>query len=728
MSKHATTEFAELRHFLLLSSLLLLTACADKISLIRTDIEPVITDNQLMVTLANDKIVNLDFKGDEELPTTKTECPKEVYLDIGSYTYVEKVLSEEVFSNADARVARERELRETIDDRQNELENLFYSETEDIKSINLRCNLVLQPEDKIHVKFRFIGPKSSNVEVACLGDGQQRAQIRNPASTEYLKSQGDKVIHMLTFQPSNCGIKPLVDGGGQYVDEYGGVRSFCDPVKNIKIKNCRIRGHISARSLRDPYHDLSVVRADHVERLQASAAQHVTFSNVQILGRLKGAVHLLPGVHHFTIEDSEILGGFHSMTIHLPADGGWNVIKNNRITGQRKRGILFGGKEREVISIDSSEHNRIVNNHISDMPYGAIRLYRNCGESGAVRHRIPQYNQIINNVFDYSEGDQDKPTIILGSRDDLDTLGGVKRYCGDDRASDGSAYPSNDDRTYWDTAEVFSSSEDNDDWAQNNVIAENQWIQFIPTDSLKPIKRSDKNKALVNYLISNETDSDRSAETALRIMQERGAGCAVLAGITHGMQPPYLDPISNGHLPYILNGEVVKYFWNIEPPVRLSCGQALVCQNNILSREPMTECLAPIIEDFGQDGVACDAPNNVCDDGEVGSDAHLLGCTEGRLIGVQAACNLEFGRVTDAKRDQALLNRVTVVRASDNVDEGSCQVDGTAIAQGNQLITPWLLNAYNDVGTANQLNYQCSERDRRGGECHINIRQYCEPE
>ena len=236
-----------------------------------------------------------------------------------------------------------------------------------------------------------------------------------------------------------------------------------------------------------------MVRADHVARLRDSAPQHVTFSNVKISGRYKGAVHFLPGIHHFTIEDSEILGGFLSMTIHLPADGGWNVIKNNKITGQRKTGGWPWsniGKKREVISIDSSEHNRIVNNHITDLNYGAIRLYRNCGERNGIRHRIPQYNQIINNVFDYSIGSKGAPTIIVGSRDDKSIAwaeffnSGVKRYCHDDQGEDGERFTGNDVPESWDTETVRNSSESNSDWAQHNVIADNQVIRLNnPIDS-----------------------------------------------------------------------------------------------------------------------------------------------------------------------------------------------------------------------------------------------------
>jgi parallel beta-helix repeat protein len=446
-------------------------------------------------------------------------------------------------------------------------------------------------------------------------------------------------------------------------------------------------------------------------------------------------VHFLPGVHHFTFEDSEILGGYLGITIHLSADGGWNVIKNNKITGQRKTGGWPGtyiGKRREVISIDSSEHNRIVNNHISDMTYGGIALYRNCGERGSIRHRIPQYNQIINNVFDYSVGGQSKPTIFIGSRDDKSikwSLGGVKRYCHDDEGKNGERFRGNDVPEPWDTETVRNSSESNSDWAQNNVIADNQLIKFSPV-FLTPfpgIRLSSKAKNLDNYLIGNESVSTRSLNDALDIQRTRGAGCAVLAGTTNEMQAPYEDPIKNGNVPYIRNTETVKYFWDIRPVVQLACNTPLVCQNNILERSEGITCEEPIIHDFGSEAQACNAENNVCAEASNAGDSHDLNCPGGNLIGIQAACNLEFGKATDAQRERVLLNRVKVVRASDDKDDGRCTADGRKIKDGQRLISPWLFKRYDDEIIPNEIKYKCAEHDSNGGDCHVNVRHYCEP-
>lgn len=716
-----------------------LSACDDNaITLIDTSIPPAVSEeNTLHVTLKNGDALELDIRGDAGEVTTKPECEAAVYEEIGSLTFVEKTLASETFDNPAEETARRNELRAHIERIRDGLREAFldkfrgkgYSDPVD-KPIT--CSLVLQPDDLIYMRLRFDGPESSNLTINCLGEGDRRAEIRNPASTE-MHEKKDEDPAMLDFRPTNCGVEPLTENGTDFVDELGAVKSRCDPVTNVRVSNCRIRGRTEARSLPSDLFKLSMVRADHVERLRQSAAQHVTFINVKMNGRYLGVVHLLPGVHHFTIENSEILGAFLGLTIHLPADGGWNVIKNNRITGQRKRARWAWshiGRKREVISIDSSEHNRIVNNHISDMKYGGIKLYRNCGERGDIRHRIPQYNQIINNVFDYSAGDQRIPTIFVGSRDDKSikfSLGfGVKKYCHDDEGEDGERFAGNDVPEAWDTETVRNSSESNSDWAQHNVIADNQIINLRADLNVSGIRLSEKAKKLDNYLIANEVARKRNLEEALEVQRSRGAGCAVLAGVTDGMRSPFISTVHNGNLPYIRNNWTIKYFWDIRPRVQLSCGAPLVCRNNVLKLNPLVSCKEPVIRDFGSEDQACEMENNVCVEGSNAGDAHDLDCPGGNLLGTQAACNLEFGKATDAQRSRVLLNRLKVVRSSDHQDEGRCTADGTKLKTGQGLVVPWLFKRY-DGGRPNVIGYSCREYDRNGGDCHVNVRHYCEP-
>lgn len=705
----------------------------DGIVLIDTDAEPIVTDdNHLIATLQDGHQVKLAIRGSSHTHSEKSECSSDFYEDIGSLSYIRKMMEEDPsLSPTDAEIDNWRqailERRESL--REDFRDRFTGSDYEDPQSKAVNCNLKLHPEDRIYMRLDFEGSGSSGVTVDCMPDRNgRRARIVNPATTTELKSK-DVDPPMLYFKSTNCGIEPLTEIGDRYIDELGAVKSRCDPVSDVTIKHCQISGRITAGSLPNNLFKLSMVRADHVDRLRQSATQHINFSDVKITGRYKGAIHFLPGVHHVTIEDSELYGGFINMTIHLPADGGWNIIKNNKITGQRKTAPdwFYPGKKREVISIDSSEHNRIVNNYFKNMPYGAIKLYRNCGEKNNIRHRTPQYTQIINNVFDYEGQDSSGPTIMVGSRDDISfTLWGVKRYCGRDLLENREVAGNNDPKP-WDTEIIRNSSESNDDWAEHNVIADNQVINKNVSEEW-PYRFSSKAQKLTNYLITNEVEYTRTAEEAIRIKDSRGAGCAVLAGITDGMESPYQENIQNGRFPYLRNGWSEKYFWDFRPEVRLTCDTPLVCDNNVLSEKSEISCQEPTAHDYGNEATDCNARNNVCTEGSNAGDEEVLGCPGGgTLLGVQVACNLEYGKATDAQRMRVPMNQIRVVKPSDDVDNGLCTADATNLKEGKKLVLPWLYKRYQGSIIPNALRYFCKERDRNGGECHVNIRHYCVP-
>ena len=701
-------------------------------------VPPIVEDDHLIVTLSDGDQARLRIRQEPGEETEKAECDADFYEQIGSLTFVEKMLEAQTFGSPAEEQAERDRLRQLIHDRRDALRQAFldrlHRDSVGPDPTVVDCNLVLQPDDLIYARLRFAGPRSSNVAIGCLGDGDRRAQIRNPASTDLL-SDKDTDPAMLEFRSSNCGIEPLTEGGSTFVDELGAVKSRCDPVRNVTITNCRIRGRTNAGAFGGDEWALSMIRADHVERLRESAPQHVVFSSVRMHGRYKGVFHMQPGIHHFTVQDSEVLGAFVGLTIHLPADGGWNIIRDSSITGQRKHvpgwkqlRKKWRGVNREVISIDSSEHNRIVNNHISDMEHEGIKLYRNCGERGSIRHRVPQYNQIINNLFDYSKGG-DKNMVFLGSREDLKRWWGVKGYCHEDEGSNGERFAGNDVPEPWDTEVVRNSSESNRDWAQHNVIADNQAIGLASLADRPRIHLSSKAKVLGNFLIGNEFVADRTPDEGLEIQRARRAGCAVLAGVTHGMEGrpfPFVDEVRNGNLPYIRDGWTIKYFWDIRPQVQLSCGTPLTCRDNLLIRTTAS-CVEPVVLDFGADAQACNAPNNVCVEGSNAGDEHELACGS-NLLGLQAACNLEFGRATDSQRDRTLLNRVRVFRPSDDTGDGRCTADETGISEGQRLVLPWLLERYEGSGArSNVVRYACKEHDRNGGDCQVNVRHYCEP-
>jgi hypothetical protein len=87
-----------------------------------------------------------------------------------------------------------------------------------------------------------------------------------------------------------------------------------------------------------------------------------------------------------------------------------------------------------------------------------------------------------------------------------------------------------------------------------------------------------------------------------------------------------------------------------------------------------------------------------------------------KIIGAKAACNLEFGTVSVTDLNGVSANLVKVLRASDNVSQGSCTLGSTSI-QSNQAVVSGL-------NGLNRASFGCREKDDNGGDCHIKGRLY----
>ena len=91
-----------------------------------------------------------------------------------------------------------------------------------------------------------------------------------------------------------------------------------------------------------------------------------------------------------------------------------------------------------------------------------------------------------------------------------------------------------------------------------------------------------------------------------------------------------------------------------------------------------------------------------------------------RVIGAKAACNLEYGAVSDATVDALPFNRLEVVRRSSNPSDGWCQVSFDGIREGHTTL--------DTVRGFEALAFMCREYDRNGGECHVKGVSYCRPD
>lgn len=220
--------------------------------------------------------------------------------------------------------------------------------------------------------------------------------------------------------------------------------------ENVEVKNCNIVGSVRIHGmavngegvmLRD-----SSRKPGHIERAQAAAPRRIMLRNLLITGTGRIPLYISPGVTEVTLRDSDMRGLSRSTAIYLDTESMNNVILGNRIAVDARR---------ELIAVDGSSHNLISDNDFYEIANGGIFLYRNCGEGGTIRHTTPSYNGILDNRFHYLRTTADKPAIHVGSRD------GNRLYCHLDDGYD------------------VGSSKDNRDFARNNRIAGNQFIELL---------------------------------------------------------------------------------------------------------------------------------------------------------------------------------------------------------------------------------------------------------
>lgn len=96
-----------------------------------------------------------------------------------------------------------------------------------------------------------------------------------------------------------------------------------------------------------------------------------------------------------------------------------------------------------------------------------------------------------------------------------------------------------------------------------------------------------------------------------------------------------------------------------------------------------------------------------------------VSCPQGmRIRGATAACNLEFGAVTDQQLSKLPDDVVAVLRSSDHVEEGRCWVGATSLDEGQASVT--------GIEDQSSVDLGCQEHDKNGGDCQIRGLLRCE--
>lgn len=97
----------------------------------------------------------------------------------------------------------------------------------------------------------------------------------------------------------------------------------------------------------------------------------------------------------------------------------------------------------------------------------------------------------------------------------------------------------------------------------------------------------------------------------------------------------------------------------------------------------------------------------------------IVGCPSGTKIRTaRAACNLEYGSVTDEQLSSVEHGYIKVVRRSDHVEEATCWVGSSRVGSGQVAIA--------DIVELTRVSVGCQEHDKNGGDCHMRGSLYCE--
>ena len=219
--------------------------------------------------------------------------------------------------------------------------------------------------------------------------------------------------------------------------------------KDITIKNCKIRGSIRIIGLGRNSESSNVRKSsqlpNHTHNAQRHAPTNISLENLEIEAVGPIPLYIGPGSTKVNISNSKFTGQANSTVIYLDSESALNTIQNNNIDVKTRY------RHREAIAIDGSAYNLISDNTFKKLRHGGIYIYRNCGESGTIRHQKPQFNIITRNEFRNSFISPFDFAIWVGSRE------GRRLYCHED---DG---------------QPMGSSASNLDHAFNNYIANNKF-------------------------------------------------------------------------------------------------------------------------------------------------------------------------------------------------------------------------------------------------------------
>jgi hypothetical protein len=300
-------------------------------------------------------------------------------------------------------------------------------------TVILDCHLKLSANDHVTKQIIIEGQSISGLNFDC---GQ--AQIRKNDFSFADKSNPTDSIIIRT--------RRILD------QSTGSITGWSRPAR-VSVSNCIMKGTtiriygMGENAGKAEVRESSRRDLNHTQRAQTTAPTEITLDHLDFL--VEGAripIYVGPGVTHSNILNSHFNGSTNSSVIYLEAESEQNNISGNTFDVQPNQEISFKTK-REIIAIDGSAENLIKGNIFLKQKFSAIKIYRNCGEEGTIRHLKPSGNQIVNNLFYQNRA----ASIHVGTRQGT----GIGSYCSHD------------------SGKPFGSSQSDLDWAENTNIEGN---------------------------------------------------------------------------------------------------------------------------------------------------------------------------------------------------------------------------------------------------------------
>lgn len=433
------------------------------------------------------------------------------------------------------------------------------------------------------------------------------------------------------------------------------------PATGVLVRRCTVEGKIaiaggdrSVESNRNP---------NYTAIAQATAPQSIKFERItQILNDVATdaiGFYFGPGVRYSTLIDSEIKGTV-GVAIYMAPESAWNDVINNTIHASTPT------DDYQQMSIDGSAHNHIFGNYFSGLDHGGIYIFRNCGESGTIRHQKPWGNEIVNNFFYYNKYDGSRPAVWVGAR--MRTT--YVRFKGTVLINE-----KDPDYCWKDDDLTGGSADDNTDNAAYTVVAQNQ-IQS-PDSSLTVAKMFrgplDLDKGSQPFFLLNNNQAGSSL-----VRQE--TGCLVYPGGATG-RPNFVS-----HGDFEVWGDTSRAY-------------KATCIKGFYPYPPSIG--TPVISQF-------DCPQESLD---AGCSKRVLCPTGRKVVQARAVCNLETTSASLSQAQAEPWGQLHVLKPSDTLFDGLCGLDEAVTLFGTAPLWP--------VTARDSVVASCHEHDKNGGDCNI---------